>query len=188
MTPIAALAEKTGATPFGDLVTLVVWTALALASCALVGRQPPGRRGAWSVVALYCTIVAVDKAIDLQGMFYVAVRRVPDLVEQMTGWSGHRGIVRTSMVVIVAAGALLGTLWLVRRDRRLDCPRWLAIGGLLAVLLWVGLRPLLPPDVHDEPIGWAIEAAACLAIAAGLRLGWRRSGAQGPAGEVPGAT
>lgn len=179
-----AMLEKTDATPIGDLVTLVVWTALALAACALVRRQPPGQRGAWIVIALYCAVVALDKAVDLQGMSYLAVRLLPDLLERLTGWSGHRGLLRTLVVVLLAVGALAGTIWLARRDRRLDRARWLAIGGLLAVLLWVGLRPLLPRDLHDEPIGWAIEAAACLAIAAGLRLGWRRAGACGQPGEA----
>ena len=166
-------AANASASPIGDTITLVVWSVLAAFALRLVWRLPPDRRGAWRVVAGYCSVVAIDKAVDLQTAFYQFVQWSLDTLDPWLGLRQHHRFVRFLLLVPMTAVAVGGTVWLVRRDPHLDRGRKLAIAGLVLVLLLVGLR-LLPGFVMlDEQTGWVVEGLACLLISIGLLLGWR---------------
>lgn len=171
-------------TPVGDTITLVVWAVLAACALRLVRRLPRRERGAWLVVAIYCTIVAVDKAVDLQTVFYRVVQWALDVADPWLGVRAHRNLVKGLLLVPLTIVAVGGTLWLVRRDRHLDRGRKLAIAGLVLVLLLVGLRLLPPFRALDETACWVVEGLACGLIAWGLRLGWRTL--PGAAARTPG--
>ena len=162
------------ANAIGDLVTLVVWSLLALFALWLVLRLPRGVRGTWLVVAAYCSVVAIDKSIDLQSTFYRLVQWGIDLLDPSLGLRRHRTVLRIALLVPLTALAVGGTLWLVRRDRRLDRARLMAITGLVLVLLLVGLRLLPGLEAIDETTGWIVEGIACACVGCGLRMGWPR--------------
>ena len=159
--------------PVGDTITLVVWAVLALLSLRLVWRLPGSGRGAWYVVAIYCSVVAVDKIIDLQTAFYATVRWGIEVLDPWFGLRQHRVLVRLLLLVPMAIIAVGGTVMLVRRDRQIDRGKKLAIGGLILVLLFVlgrllaGLRWVL-----NEAVCWGLEGVACALIALGLRMGF----------------
>ena len=159
--------------PVGDTVTLVVWAVLACLSLRLVWRLPASVRGAWYVVAIYCTVVAVDKFVDLQTAFYQTVRWSTEVLDPWLGLRQHRLFVRVLLLVPATIVAVGGTVALVRRDRNIDRAKKLAIGGLVLVLVFVAGR-LLPGLrwLFSEAVCWGLEAVACLLIAAGLRLGF----------------
>ncbi len=176
--PVPSMVES----PIGDSVTLVVWAVLGIVSLRLVWRLPASRRGAWYVVLIYCAAVAIDKVVDLQMVFLLAVRWGVDMLDPWLGLRQHRLVVKVLLLLLMASVAVGGTVTLVRRDRDLDRGKKLAISGLILVLLLVAGR-LVPglATVFSEAVCWGFEAAACLLIAAGLRLGFgvARAGAIG---------
>ena len=159
--------------PVGDTITLVVWAVLALLSLRLVWRLPASARGAWYVVAIYCTVVAIDKFVDLQTAFYATVRWGIEVLDPWLGLRQHRPLVRVTLLVPMTLVAVGGTVILVRRDRSFDRGKKLAIGGLVLVLLFVAGR-LMPGTrgILNEALCWGLEGVACLMIAIGLRMGF----------------
>jgi hypothetical protein len=168
-------------TPVGDVVTGVVWAGLAIAAIVLVCSLPRGARGAWIVVAGYCTIVAIDKVVDLQMAAYWTTKWIVDVLTPVADLRQHRTAVRVVLMVVLTSLGIGGTVWLVRHDRELDRPRMLAIGGLLLVIAMVGARLVPGSPFFDEVLDWIIEGVACACIAAGLALGWRRARVRGDA-------
>src|SRR5690606_16768004 len=156
-------------------ITLLAWSILALLSWLLVRRLPRAERGAWLVVAAYCSIIAIDKAIDLQLAFYNFAQWCVDALDPWFGLRQHRGIVKFALMIPMLIITVGGTIWVARQDRRLDLSRALAIAGLVLVLLLVGMRILPGFGFLDEAVGWGFEAVSCALIAAGLVLGWRSS-------------
>jgi hypothetical protein len=160
-------------TPVGDVVTAIVWAALAVGSIALVARLPRDTRGAWLVVAIYCCVVAVDKVVDLQMAAYHTAKWIVDATQPVLGLREHVRAVRLALMVALIALGVGGTVLMVRRDRELDVPRKLAIAGLLLIIAMVGAR-LVPGSPFDDVIvDWVVEGVGCACVAAGLVLGWR---------------
>jgi hypothetical protein len=176
---LTALCSLAGSdTPIGDVVTAIVWSALAVGSVALVVRLPRGSRGAWLVVAIYCSVVAADKIVDLQTAVYLTAKWTVGALQPFVELRSHRNAIRVGLVLVLLSIGIGGTVWLVRRDRALDLPRLLALGGLLLVMAMVGGRLVRGSPFADEVVGWVVEGIGCTGIAVGLVLGWRRSVAE----------
>jgi len=171
----ARIPDKTQATLLGDQITLLAWAILAVLSWLLVRRLPRHERGAWLVVAAYCSVIAIDKAVDLQIAFYSFVQWSVDVLDPWFGLRQHRGVVKVLLLVPMLIVTVGGTIWIVRQDRRLDRSRVFAIAGLVLVVLLVGVRALPGFGFLDEEVGWGLEAVSCWLIAAGLLLGFRGS-------------
>ena len=156
-----------------DLLMDVLWTLLAAASVWLVVRLPAADRGAWLIVMTVCCLFAVDKALDVQVIFYDLMRTVVRAAEDWFDFQGDRWVVRGLLLVGGIVGIALVIRSCVRRDRDFDRGKRLAIAGLLLVVLMVGAR-LLPGFawLADQRVGWAIEVAACGLVAAGVRAGF----------------
>lgn len=157
----------------GDTIFLVLWALLALVSWLLVLRLPAGRRGAWLLVSTYCTIVALDKVIDLQMALFVSVRWSIDLLDPWFGLRQHRLVVRVLVLLTLAGLAIAGTVLLARRDLYLDRGKKVAISGMLLVLLLVAAR-LVPglSAVFSDNLCWIFEGISCLLIVGGMRSGF----------------
>jgi hypothetical protein len=178
MIAIAVAPFAVGADPgWGDTITRAVWSVLAVFSLLLVRRLSTERRGAWCLVAFYCSVVAADKWVDLQTAFYHAVRWLLGCTESLLGLRDHKPVVRVLFLVLMTIGAVGGTVRVVWRDQRLDGAKKLAVAGLVLVLLLIGVR-LLPGlgGILDESACWVLEGAACALIVAGLCKAWPRIG------------
>lgn len=160
--------------PLGDAITLAVWTLLALAAVLFVLRVPAARRGTWLLVALACTVVALDKAVDLQSLAYEVVRGGAHLLEAVLGARAQHAAVKAAILLGMTGCGVAAAVWWVRRDRPLDRPRWSAVCGLLLVVVYVGVR-FLPgcASLAEEWVGWLVEAVAVALVASGIASAWR---------------
>lgn len=159
---------------FGDSIALVVWTLLAALSWLLVVRFSVGKCGAWCLVSVYCTAVAIDKVVDLQMTFFEGLRWSMDLLDPWLGLRQYRVIVRVILLLLLTVFAVGGTVILVRRDRSLDRGKKLAISGLVLVLLLVAIR-LWPglAAVFSDQVCWVVEAISSMLILCGLGVGFK---------------
>ena len=80
---------------------------------------------------------------------------------------------------LLVTGCATLLIW-TRRDRDRSLAKWLALGGLAAVMAYLGARlvpalkgPLAPP------VGWFVEALCWALVATGEVLAWRSQGRSG---------
>lgn len=170
-----------------DIITGAIWSGLAAHCWVLYARLVGGPRAVWLVVALYCSVFAIDKVVDLQVAVYRAMVDLRDLLASGLGLRDHRHLVRVVLLLPGVALVVAGTLWTVRRDRPFDGARQKAMLGLLLVLVMVGVRSLPGLDTwFGEVVCWVIEGVAALMVWLGLRAGWRKDpvsrGPGGPSG------
>jgi hypothetical protein len=163
--------------------TAAWWARRAGRRGAAASRRWPGpeRRGAdrsaayrahsvfWLVLLVVCTLLGVNKQLDLQAWITDVVRTLA--VEQ--GWHEERRVVQAVIVGVIGIGGLAALAGIVAVTRRLlprHLPAFIALGVLLA---YAALRTVslhhLDAVLRDRTLGWRhgelIEAGAVLCIA-----------------------
>lgn len=178
----AILLRGAGDPMWIDMVSALLWLVTAILSVYVVRAHLRGARASWILVSGFCTVVVVDKAVDLQMValdFAKAVRDAllasPELQEQLAIDFREHGIeVKATVLVAATILGLTVAIWLARRDRGMDRNRVLALLGVLGVIGYVGLR--MVPGLAERLsgiAGWGIEFACWLCVTLGLVRGLR---------------
>ncbi len=154
---------------------VIFWILPGLVALWLAIRSPSGGRSIWLVVALYCLVISIDKAVDLQMLAYVSGRWILHRLDSILSLEGGRGPIRTCLCGLCFLLGLGITIYLVRKDRHLSLAKVLALGSLLLIMAYVPLR-LLPPlhPLQDPLVNWIIEGSCAGMVWLGLWLGWRK--------------
>ena len=170
-----ALAESTGFTLASEVL---LWSVPALLAVRAGLRSPRGERAVWWVVASACTVITLDKALDLQNVAHELGKRLVWTFAPGLTSSGGRPLARLALLgglLLVASGVLY---LLVRRDRAIGRSKRLSLSGLVLVMSYLGAR--LAPGLQDwfgmatpAGVGWsgvglAVELACWLLVVAGV--------------------
>jgi hypothetical protein len=155
-----------------DLVMQIAWIAAAAAAVVLVRRRRGSPRAIWRIAAAGLVVIALDKALDLQNLLLALAKwGVRELAGGDLG--EHRQLLRDALLVAATIAGVAFVVWLSRRERARERGSLLALTGLAMVAVLVGLR-LVPAfgTLHDERVGWLVEAVALACVGAGLRRGF----------------
>jgi len=160
-------------------VIFLAWLVPGLVAITLWRRRPRGSRAAWLLVAGCCLVITADKVIDLQMQFYGIGRGVLHFASDHWLDDEARLPLRIGAIgVCLAAG--IGALWvLVRRDRRIDRAKGLALAGIAWIVIYVGAR--LVPGMErylEHPVDWIAEGLGLLLVWSGTMLGRLREHSQ----------
>lgn len=145
---------------------VAMWALPALLAWRLWWRGRPGARAGWLAIAAICTVISIDKGVDLQMLALPWLQRLAHWIDPEAATNGRDRGVRLGLVAI---GALLlaAPLWLLMRlDRQPTGPKVLAAAGLFGVVLYLGARMLLPG--LGEVTGWMIEIGCWLLVMVGV--------------------
>lgn len=154
---------------------IALWALPTLLACARGMSAGKGLRAGWFVIALACSVVVLDKAVDLQIALHQLGQELVVRIDPRHRLKGPHAWMRVVLLgglfLVAAAGLLLA----VRRDHDLHAGKRIALAGLVGVLGYVGAR--LVPAIGKrlgEPTTWVIEISLWLVILVGLTRRGRR--------------
>lgn len=91
---------------------------------------------AWSAIAILFVMLGINKQLDLQS----AVTEIGRVLAHAQGWYERRGTVQLLFVAAIGGICLLAAVIFLLLIRKAPAVTWLAAGGTIAVLAFVGIR------------------------------------------------
>lgn len=152
------------------------WALPALGALLLLRRSPRGARAAWGVVFVACSLIVIDKGVDLLSLVYDEGRRLVGKFDPGNKLRGETLWLRYVVLGGLFAVSCLGLALLVRTDRRIDAAKLLSLSGIVGILGWLAIR--LVPSVKDDitvGVSVAVQGGCLAAILLGEAWGWRRT-------------
>ncbi len=132
---------------------------------------------AWRILALLFVALGINKQLDLQS----ALTEIGRVLAYYQGWYENRRTVQFAFIGVVGGLCLIAALALLAMIWKAPPPTWLAAGGTMLILLFVGVRAasfhhideLIDTRVLGLRLNWILEMGGILLVL--LATHWRRA-------------
>lgn len=155
-----------------SVLEAAAWTLPALPAAGLAVRSGRGRRATWTLVALTCAVIVLDKLVDVQIVAYRLGKAAVQAIDPESRWRGEHLWIRVVVLAALVAAGAAGLVGWARLDRERSLGKRLAVLGLALVVAFLGLRQLPPLKPWVEPPrDLLFEGTAWLLVVVGVGYG-----------------
>ncbi len=141
------------------------------------GRATRSEVHVWRTIAILFVALGINKQLDLQS----ALTEIGRVLAHYQGWYENRRAVQFTFIGVVGALCLIAALTLLAMIWKTPPATWLAAGGTILVLLFVGVRAasfhhideLINARIFGLRWNWILEMGGIMLVL--LAAHWRRA-------------